>query len=107
MSGDPNQTFGEALGLNPSGTGESKPNKIWSAKKNTAHVLHEACNRRDFLRIGAAAGLSSALASGLSLPGCASLAKASPAPAPDMSPIDRVRIGFVGVGGRGPVSAKF
>jgi len=62
--------------------------------------IRDAWNRRDFLRIGAAAGLSSALAS-LTLPGCASLAKTGLAPMPDRSPIERVRIGFVGVGGRG------
>ena len=62
--------------------------------------IREAWNRRDFLRIGTAAGLSSALGS-LTLPGCASLPKTGPGQVPDRSPIERVRIGFVGVGGRG------
>jgi len=61
----------------------------------------EHCNRRDFLRIGAAAGLSSAIVGGLSLPSHASPQKTKPGPMPDMTPIDQVRIGFVGVGGRG------
>jgi hypothetical protein len=59
-------------------------------------------NRRDFLRLGAAAGLGALGA--LSLAGCASVGRRlTPAPAKPFAapPMPRVRIGFVGVGGMG------
>lgn len=58
-------------------------------------------SRRDFVKIGAAAGLTAAL-SGVNLNGCSS-AKAlrSPAVMFTADPIDPVRIGFVGVGLQG------
>ena len=59
-------------------------------------------NRRDFVRFGAAAGVGAMLGSAVS--GCAHAGKRlGPAPAGLFAapPIDRVRIGFVGVGGMG------
>lgn len=63
---------------------------------------HDQHNRRDFLRLGAAAGLGALGA--LSLAGCASVGRRlTPAPATPFAapPMPRVRIGFVGVGGMG------
>lgn len=61
-------------------------------------------NRRDFLKLGAAAGLS-ALAGAAGFPGCATpgnrTADATRKPPFAAPPMDRVRIGYVGVGGMG------
>ncbi len=60
-------------------------------------------DRREFLKTGAVAGLGAALG-GLGLAGCATTGRQlGPAPAQPFfaAPLDRVRIGFVGVGGMG------
>jgi len=57
------------------------------------------CNRRDFLQLGAAAGLGAAL-SGLSLSGCAQLQRGAFSPVKAKA-LPTVRIGVVGVGNRG------
>ncbi|UCD30010.1 MAG: Gfo/Idh/MocA family oxidoreductase [Planctomycetota bacterium] len=61
---------------------------------------HNGCNRRDFLKLGAVAGLGSALG-GIGSGGCASLPKTGSAQMPQHRPVETVRIGFVGVGGQG------
>ena len=61
-------------------------------------------DRRDFLRLGAAAGTTLALG-GASLPGCTKQLKGTP-PQIKAAAIDTVRIGFVGVGGMGSVHIK-
>lgn len=63
-------------------------------------------NRRDFLKIGAVAGLGTALGS-LSLSGCAGARIRGEARSEfRVSSIDPVRIGFVGVGGMGSAHVK-
>lgn len=56
-------------------------------------------NRRDFLKLGAAAGGGLALG-GVGLSGCVNLLRAEMAEF-KIAPIDPVRVGFVGVGGMG------
>ncbi len=75
-----------------------------SIQDNTGRT-EERRNRRDFLKLGALAGLGTALSSA-ALTGCAGGARRmTMGPAPQepffTDPIDRVRIGFVGVGGMG------
>ncbi len=65
-------------------------------------------NRRDFLKLGAAAGLGAALG-GMSLSGCAGAGRRlGPAPREPFAarPIDRVRVGYVGVGGMGSAHVR-
>lgn len=60
-------------------------------------------NRREFLKLGAMAGLGAALG-GAALTGCAAFdRRLAPAPQQPLTapPLERVRIGFVGVGGMG------
>ncbi len=58
-------------------------------------------DRRDFLKKGAAMGMGAALG-GMAVSGCGGISKRPIASGVFMSaPIDRVRIGFVGVGGQG------
>lgn len=60
-------------------------------------------NRREFLRLGVAAGLGAAVGT-TAIPGCAHGGRiVGPAPAEPLAakPMERVRIGFVGVGGMG------
>ncbi len=68
------------------------------------HLISEdkELKRRDFLKLGAAAGLGAALA-GISLEGCSDKSKnLSTLPGqPKTEPIDIIRIGFVGVGNQG------
>jgi len=60
--------------------------------------MNGSCNRRDFLRLSAAAGLG-----GLAIAGCSQTRGlgAGFSPAPVAKPLDVVRIGYVGVGGMG------
>jgi hypothetical protein len=67
---------------------------------DTSRAGNETWDRRDFLKAGAAAGLGAALG-GLTVPGCAGIPKTGLAPVFDYRPIERVRVGFVGVGGMG------
>ena len=74
-----------------------------SDEKHAVRDEH-APNRRDFLKLGALAGLGTAF--GTALQGCAAgdrRAALSPAPAEPFAapPMERVRIGFVGAGGMG------
>jgi hypothetical protein len=67
------------------------------------HEDPQAPNRRDFLKLGALAGVGAAVA-GVGLTGCAAAGPFG-RPAPERPlvtpPRDRIRIGFVGVGGMG------
>lgn len=68
------------------------------------HHVDPAQDRRDFLKLSALAGLGALAAAGL--PGCASAGRrphlgAAPAEPLAAPPLERVRIGFVGVGGMG------
>ncbi|HUU97609.1 MAG TPA: Gfo/Idh/MocA family oxidoreductase [Phycisphaerae bacterium] len=65
-------------------------------------------NRRDFLKLGAVAGLGAALG-GMSLSGCAGVGRRlGPAPREPFAapPIERVRVGYVGVGGMGSAHVR-
>ena len=64
-------------------------------------------NRRDFIRIGAAAGLGAAVA-GIALQGCDDTSRklTSEANLPKVGPMDKVRVGFVGVGSQGSNHVK-
>ena len=63
-------------------------------------------NRRDFVKLGALAGIGTALA-GIKMSGCTSRTLG---PAPEhffkVSPIETVRVGFVGVGGMGSAHVR-
>ncbi|MCK4824922.1 Gfo/Idh/MocA family oxidoreductase [bacterium] len=59
----------------------------------------DSLDRRDFIKIGAAAGLGAAL-SGMNLTSCSKHPK-SPPTRIQSDPVDPVRIGYVGVGGMG------
>lgn len=65
-------------------------------------------DRRDFLKIGAAAGLGAALCSGKLIGSPDQDRKIGPAPAIQMTapPMERVRIGYVGVGGMGSAHVR-
>ena len=71
-------------------------------KKNMTN--REDLKRRDFIKIGAAAGLGLAV-SGIALQGCERTLSTKPG-LPTVDPIDRVRIGFVGVGNQGSAHVK-
>ena len=65
-------------------------------------------NRRDFLKLGAAASLGAALG-GVNLPGCAGPDRrlgAAPEKPFVVPPMERVRMGFVGVGGMGSAHVR-
>ena len=68
-------------------------------KKTSYKIPFETCSRRDFLRSTSAAGLGLSL-SGSSLIGCRPGSKSVPALSA-FEPLERVRIGFVGVGLQG------
>lgn len=63
--------------------------------------MNNESNRREFLKTATVAGVGLTL-SGMAGAGCAPVwLKASPGPAPVGKPMEKVRIGFVGVGGMG------
>ncbi len=63
--------------------------------------MSENVNRRDFLKKGVAVGAGMAL-SNVAFSGCSSqVLTATPASIPSGKPLEKVRIGFVGVGGQG------
>lgn len=68
-------------------------------EKPSSNIQPGSFSRRDFLRAGTAAGLGLSLG-GSGLVGCRPGGSAPPAPIP-LKPLDRVRIGFVGVGLQG------
>jgi len=73
-----------------------------TSENDPIHASSEQ-NRREFLKLGAVAGLGAALG-GAALTGCATTGRrAQPAPRESFAapPMERVRIGFVGVGGMG------
>lgn len=73
-----------------------------TSSRPTQRPIEDGSDRRDFLKTGAAAGLSLALGGGLS--GCATTRPRTGASAATLfaaPSLDRVRMGFVGVGGMG------
>lgn len=70
--------------------------------KNNNESKNHDFNRRDFIKMGAAAGIGAAVA-GIALQGCDQDTRSlSTTPGlPKIDPIDPVKIGFVGVGSRG------
>ncbi len=63
--------------------------------------MNDNVNRRDFLKKGVTAGAGLALGN-IAFSGCSSqILTSSPPPIPLGKPLERVRIGFVGVGGQG------
>jgi predicted dehydrogenase len=67
----------------------------------TKHATERGCTRRDMLKLGAAGGLGIALGNMAAAALAADAAPATSFGLPHIGPIDPVRIGFVGVGGRG------
>src|SRR5437773_5821394 len=62
--------------------------------------------RRDFLKLGVATGLGAAIP-GLHPNAPDAVAAAAPTPSPfEAPPLERVRIGFVGIGGMGTVHVR-
>jgi hypothetical protein len=77
-------------------------------KEETMNSCHDGesrgVDRREFLRLGAAAGLGAAL-TGMALSGCSKSGR-SQAVRLETGPVDPVRIGYVGVGGMGSAHVR-
>ncbi len=71
-------------------------------KENKKESNNHGLNRRDFIKLGTAAGIGAAVA-GIALQGCDQRTRSlSTAPGlPKVEPVDPVKIGFVGVGNQG------
>ena len=72
---------------------------------NGSNDIVNKYNRRDFFKLTAASGLGVALG-GLNLPGCALIPRSDTGPVKS-PPLKNIRVGFVGVGGRGTSLLKW